>query len=718
MKNNRARRIGIHMLVLFVALGVARVDAASVTTDKADYQPEEIVIVSGSGFAPATPYDIPIIRPDGTIVRGDGTFTPGWDTMTSSGSGSFTYLYQLDGIIGTYQVRVYPSPWSGDLAQVPLASTTFTDVAGVVDFRQCANQDPTLGDCDWINGILNTGNSEYYETMSVPQRTVFDNLGTTAGNVHTLTFSHQATKGGVHAYDFLTSYSQAIATAASAGVPFTDLNAQACDPAIGPPGSLGATCSSVRNGVNCVDVTVPDDPFISKDGTTQSRIDAYELQFGNRTIRVCGSSAVSAASLSLSHSVANGMDTGDSDIDYTLTWTSASTSIVIEMGGHISVSGNPMSNALAWGVGLGASGISGGPYHFNLDTLDGGSLGNQDNQIQGGATPTTTSTTSSTSTSSSSTSTSSSSTSTSSSSTSTSSSSTSTSSSSSTTESSTTSSSTSTSSTSTSSSTPSTSPLPSTSSTSSSSTSSSSSSSSTSSTSSTSTSSTTSTTLRDCQHFKCYGARELSFPRFNQRTVTLTDQFGTTTTDVTKPNRFCNPADKNGEGIGDPTVHGMCYRISEPAFQHRNVLVDNQFGQQTLTVLRPESLCNPAAKDGIPLSDDSNPNHFKCYKVRGQSGQKFDPRTVTVTDQFETKSTRVIKPLLLCNPVDKNGEGVPDPSCHLVCYRIRDAVGQAGFPATEVTVEDQFSSEDLRTFVGECRRAGYLCVPSTKTELP
>jgi len=223
--------------------------------------------------------------------------------------------------------------------------------------------------------------------------------------------------------------------------------------------------------------------------------------------------------------------------------------------------------------------------------------------------------------------------------------------------------------------------------------------------------------LKECQHFKCYQARETSFPRFSRRTVDLTDQFGTTSADVQRPDRLCNPADKNGEGIGDPTVHGMCYRISEPTFQHRDVLVANQFGQETLTVLRPDSLCNPAAKDGIPLSEDSDPNHFKCYKVR-PSGGRFQERTVTVADQFETKVTRVIKPLLLCNPVDKNGEGIPDPSCHLVCYRIRDAIGQTRFPGAMVTVEDQFTTEDLRTFTGECRKAGYLCVPSSKTELP
>ncbi|MGA2285860.1 MAG: hypothetical protein ABSG55_06300, partial [Dehalococcoidia bacterium] len=101
--------------------------APTLTTDKADYSPEEIVTVSGGAFAPNTAYDVVVIRPDGTIVKGDGSFVPGWDTVTSDDTGAFTYSYQLDGISGTYEVRAYPSPWDGDLAESPDASMTFTD---------------------------------------------------------------------------------------------------------------------------------------------------------------------------------------------------------------------------------------------------------------------------------------------------------------------------------------------------------------------------------------------------------------------------------------------------------------------------------------------------------------------------------------------------------------------------------------------------------------
>src|SRR5207247_1471745 len=62
---------------------------------------------------------------------------------------------------------------------------------------------------------------------------------------------------------------------------------------------------------------------------------------------------------------------------------SASTKILIEMAGHLAVGGD--GTGVSWGAGLGSSSISGGSYHFSLDLLDQGSLGNLDNQIQGAA---------------------------------------------------------------------------------------------------------------------------------------------------------------------------------------------------------------------------------------------------------------------------------------------------------------------------------------------
>src|SRR5262249_19302967 len=87
-----------------------------------------------------------------------------------------------------------------------------------------------------------------------------------------------------------------------------------------------------------------------------------------------------------------------SNVFYLLTWTSTSTNIMVEMAGHLAVSGDGTGDS--WGPTLGSSQISGGPYHFHLGALGGRvsdattcpqtldkrdvvSLGSQDNQIKG-----------------------------------------------------------------------------------------------------------------------------------------------------------------------------------------------------------------------------------------------------------------------------------------------------------------------------------------------
>jgi hypothetical protein len=215
----------------------------------------------------------------------------------------------------------------------------------------------------------------------------------------------------------------------------------------------------------------------------------------------------------------------------------------------------------------------------------------------------------------------------------------------------------------------------------------------------------------------CWRTRQVTHPRFAPRDVELVDQFGPSSSRIDRPIRICNPADKNQELMLDSTAHEMCYALRESGFVRRRVVVQNQFGEQTLTVMRPSELCLPAEKDGIPLASPDLVNHFKCYDVRSTSGDRFEPRMVTVADQFETKEAILEKPISLCNPVDKNGEGVPDPGCHLVCYRLQDPARPIMEPRP-VTVTDQFGTLDLLAISGSCRRVGVLCVPSTKTELP
>ncbi|MCI0635839.1 MAG: hypothetical protein L0206_18260, partial [Actinobacteria bacterium] len=67
----------------------------------------------------------------------------------------------------------------------------------------------------------------------------------------------------------------------------------------------------------------------------------------------------------------------------------------------------------------------------------------------------------------------------------------------------------------------------------------------------------TTTPLQFCEgildHFKCYSASpDRDFERIE---VELTDQFGAAAALLRRPYRFCNPVDKNAEGIRDSTAH-------------------------------------------------------------------------------------------------------------------------------------------------------------------
>jgi hypothetical protein len=98
---------------------------------------------------------------------------------------------------------------------------------------------------------------------------------------------------------------------------------------------------------------------------------------------------------------------------------------------------------------------------------------------------------------------------------------------------------------------------------------------------------------------------------------------------------------------------------------------------------------------------------YKCYRAKNRAA--FAQRTVSLADEIESKSTVVLGPEALCNPVDVNGEGIDDATAHLECYRIKDAAGQATFAPRVVTVADRFGARDV--VLAKPRR---LCVPTSK----
>lgn len=205
--------------------------------------------------------------------------------------------------------------------------------------------------------------------------------------------------------------------------------------------------------------------------------------------------------------------------------------------------------------------------------------------------------------------------------------------------------------------------------------------------------------------------------------VALIDEFLglSTTATVRKPVDFCNPANKNGEGIPDPEAHLTCYDLKEkntPGLP--TVTVSTQFGEGTVLLGRAKRLCVPTIKtavDGeptnveLPLDDlEDTLNHFKCYQRKGKP-PKGTGAVVQLDDQFESKRTLVDEdPFFVCNAVDKNGEGInPAPAAqHLACFKTKDESGQPKFPITSVSGENQFNAPlEL-----ELDKGRLLCVPA------
>src|SRR5688572_22180448 len=111
-------------------------------------------------------------------------------------------------------LRCWPTKWrtslAGRLTMLVLLSLFGSGAyAQSISFSQAANANPTLGNLDWINSILNANNSQIYEGMSTLQRIVVTGM-TPSSSEQCLVIKLQADKAGFHAYDFITSWQQAL----------------------------------------------------------------------------------------------------------------------------------------------------------------------------------------------------------------------------------------------------------------------------------------------------------------------------------------------------------------------------------------------------------------------------------------------------------------------------------------------------------------------------
>jgi len=112
MKKNLIKNISlITFLFLFISIFSRCVFAASISTDKPDYSPGEIVRITGTGFLPYKLIWMTIVTPSGYVLN---------DVSRTNYLGTFVYRYGPDLFSGTYYVTATDFKNS--------ASTTFTDV--------------------------------------------------------------------------------------------------------------------------------------------------------------------------------------------------------------------------------------------------------------------------------------------------------------------------------------------------------------------------------------------------------------------------------------------------------------------------------------------------------------------------------------------------------------------------------------------------------------
>ena len=189
--------------VLFISNNTIA-QTATVATNKSDYSPGQYVIVTGSHWLPGetvklTFTETPLIHPAEDLFA------------TADGAGNISnneYLIALHDI-GQSFTLVATGQTSGKTATAAFTDGPPNPSADIDQFYNDAiNASPTRT-LKWINQELNPNGSHYAESMSVPYRMVMKNLSvnTVATPVtHTLIIKWDITKGGKHAFDYITSY--------------------------------------------------------------------------------------------------------------------------------------------------------------------------------------------------------------------------------------------------------------------------------------------------------------------------------------------------------------------------------------------------------------------------------------------------------------------------------------------------------------------------------
>ena len=150
--------------------------------------------ISGAGYTPGPAITVSIQLPDHTTT----VLAP-----IANSDGTFSTVYNPPPIPGRYTITATDGVYTAKTA------TTQADAISV-DFKQCSNENNVLGACKWINSILQGNNSRTYEGMSTLQRLILDDVPISTTGNYRMQFHMDAIKATHHAYDYITTWDQAI----------------------------------------------------------------------------------------------------------------------------------------------------------------------------------------------------------------------------------------------------------------------------------------------------------------------------------------------------------------------------------------------------------------------------------------------------------------------------------------------------------------------------
>ena len=157
-------------------------------------------------------------------------------------------------------------------------------------------------------------------------------------------------------------------------------------------------------------------------------------------------------------------------------------------------------------------------------------------------------------------------------------------------------------------------------------------------------------------HLECYKAVPNSFTPFGPTRRTYANAFGTQSLEIGEPRRLCVPTKKNGEASTLAIDHFTCFATVEPQKLERSTAVVDQFQSVNETATKPKLVCTATSKNDEPVSEPTN--RLVCFKAKPET--EFTPRLATTENQFGAETLNVIKPNLLCLPsreIENHGTG-------------------------------------------------------------